>query len=142
MMDKERFAAIVAAYGADPGRWPERERHAAQAYARAHADECAALLAEARALDAALAAAPAHQPSDLLTARVMAAHRAGLRAGLIHGPRRAALALAACAAMGVLIGFGGARLAPVASPSDGAEEMLAAVFGGGEDPFALFGVGG
>ncbi|NWG53629.1 MAG: hypothetical protein HXY28_07925 [Hydrogenophilaceae bacterium] len=142
MMDQKRFAAIVAAYGADPRRWPDAERADAQTFAAAHAEASAPLLAQARALDQALEGAPIHAPSDLLTARVMAAHRAGLRAGLIHGPRRAALSLAACAAMGVLIGFGGARLAPVASPSDGAEEMLAAVFGGGEDPFALLGVGG
>lgn len=139
MMDRERFATIVAAYGAEPRRWPQDERAAAQAYAAAHPEECAALLSEARELDAALAAAPVRQPSDLLAARVLTAHRASVRGGLLQGPRRAALALAACAVMGVLVGYGGARLAPAEPTADSAEEMIAAVFGGGEDIFALVG---
>lgn len=141
MMDKDRFSAIVAAYGAEPRRWPQDERAAAQAYADAHAEECAALLAQAHSIDAALASAPAHEPSELLAARVMQAHRAA-RARLLQSPRRTALALAACAAMGVLVGFGGAHLAPAAPSADDAEEMIAAVFGGGEDVFGLMGDGG
>ncbi|MBI1187928.1 MAG: hypothetical protein GC206_11475 [Alphaproteobacteria bacterium] len=142
MMDKERFAAIVAAYGAAPHRWPQDERAAAERYAAAHRDECAPLLAEARTLDAALADAPAPAPSDLLAARVMAAHRAASRQGWLNDPRRAALALAACAVFGVIVGFGGGRLTPATPQPDNAEAMIAAVFGGAEDAFALFGDGG
>jgi hypothetical protein len=55
-MTPERFRAIVQAYGADAHRWPDAERGAAQAWAAAHAVECAALLADADELDGWLAA--------------------------------------------------------------------------------------
>lgn len=56
-MSLERLAVIVDAYGAEPRRWPAAEREAALALA-ATAPEAAALLAEARMLDASLDALP------------------------------------------------------------------------------------
>jgi hypothetical protein len=56
-MTLERFAVIVDAYGAEPRRWPAAERESASALA-ASDPEAAALLAEARALDAGLDALP------------------------------------------------------------------------------------
>lgn len=78
-MDATRFAALLAAYGARPERWPERERPAAQALlasspaARAHHEA-------ALRLDELLDLAPAATPSADLTARVLAsAPRAATR---------------------------------------------------------------
>ena len=34
-MNAERFASLLDAYGAEPRRWPDAERDAAQAFARA-----------------------------------------------------------------------------------------------------------
>lgn len=55
-MKLTRFRAILAAYGAQPERWPEGERAAAEALARSSL-EAARALAEARALDRALISA-------------------------------------------------------------------------------------
>lgn len=75
-MTPERIRALVEAYGADPRRWPDGEREAA----RGAAD--APLLAEARALDAFLDAAPRPVISAALRDRVIAsAADAGLKAG-------------------------------------------------------------
>ncbi len=49
-ISSERFAAIVEAYGTEPGRWPAEERSAAIAYCASH-PEAQALIAEFRALD-------------------------------------------------------------------------------------------
>lgn len=49
-MRLERLKAIIEAYGAQPARWPEAERDAAQACLAAH-PQAQAWLAEARALD-------------------------------------------------------------------------------------------
>jgi len=71
-MTIERFAALLDAYGADRGRWPEVERATALALLAEDA-RARALLAEARALDEALDASPAPQVSPALRARVLAA---------------------------------------------------------------------
>lgn len=69
-MTRERFAALVDAYGAEMARWPEEERLAAYAFSRAN-PEVTALLAEADAIDALLAAATMSAP-DGLRSRVLA----------------------------------------------------------------------
>lgn len=69
-MKIERFAELVDAYGADPLRWPEAERLAAQGLA-ARDPRANALLAEAEALDALFDAAPVEAPSAALMARVL-----------------------------------------------------------------------
>ncbi len=52
-MKQGRFSAILDAYGAEPERWPERERADALALSRSSV-VAARALAQARALDAAL----------------------------------------------------------------------------------------
>jgi hypothetical protein len=71
-MTPQRFAQIVDAYGADPRRWPDVERAAAQAFAQAHPREAAAPLAAAAALDACLAADVVEPPGRALQRRIVA----------------------------------------------------------------------
>jgi|LNFM01.1.fsa_nt_gb hypothetical protein len=121
-MDKQRFDSIVAAYGADPRRWPAVERDAALAFAA----EAQPDLADARALDALLELAPAPQPaSDVLATRVL--HDA---AGVSRWRFAPAMALAACMVAGVLVGYGAGARAPA---SDGVDWVLAAAFEGPDD---------
>lgn len=119
LMDQTRFEAILAAYGADPERWPEAERAAAIAFATAHQTD----MSEARAVDALLAAAPpVAPPSDLLLARIKRSTRQNLFAPLA--------ALAACAVMGVVFGYGAGlnAPAPVANTNNELEQVLSAAF--------------
>jgi len=108
--DAARMAQILDAYGASPARWPAAERDAALAWAAAHPDA----LDEARALDAALDLNTFDTaPSDALRARVLQATPGGGENVLpfrARAPARAwnasaLAALAACAVMGVVIGF-------------------------------------
>jgi hypothetical protein len=70
-MDRARFEAIVAAYGADPRRWPEGERAAAEAFGRS--DRAAARLLDAEwALDSLLLGHRVADPSPALAARILA----------------------------------------------------------------------
>ena len=69
-MDLNRFETLVAAYGATPSRWPDEERDAAQAFARAD-PRAAALLAEADSIDALLFAHRVAEPSRTLRAMVI-----------------------------------------------------------------------
>lgn len=71
-MSLQRLAAICAAYGGDPRRWPAAERAAAQALA-ASSSEARSLIAQAAALDQALDAEPARPVPPALRARVLAA---------------------------------------------------------------------
>jgi hypothetical protein len=57
-MTAARFTAIIAAYGADPARWPADEREAAQAFAKVAPIEATPILTEARRLDAMLDGLP------------------------------------------------------------------------------------
>lgn len=77
-----RFEALVAAYGADPARWPPERRTAALTFAATEAGR--AMLERARALDAALLRFETPPPSRALEARVLAAAtgRIALRAKL------------------------------------------------------------
>ncbi|MGD9966953.1 MAG: hypothetical protein AB7T59_10560 [Hyphomonadaceae bacterium] len=126
-MDRERFDQLLEAYGADFRRWPADARGAAVAFAAQH-PETASLLEEARGLDRALDASLGDvAPSPDLTARILA--RAPRRARTFD--RRALLALAACAAFGMVLGFGGGLLAP--APIED-ESFFSMAF---EAPFAL-----
>ena len=111
-MDRARFEAIIAAYGAEPRRWPEGERAAAeQFYAENRGD-----VADAMALDAALDGLGQSYDPALLTARIMKQQR-GLRGAPAPGAR---WALAACALVGIAIGFGvGATGATAATAEPG-----------------------
>ncbi|MGE3143253.1 MAG: hypothetical protein AB7L65_08010 [Hyphomonadaceae bacterium] len=126
-MNMTRFKAILDAYGAAPRRWPEAERAAAEAFAAAH-EECAALLAEARALDGVLDAMEPHAPSELLFARVM--RKAPKPALIARAAWKPAAALAACAIFGVVLGFGGGALAP--QSADATDTMISAALQGAD----------
>ncbi len=71
-MDLERLKQIIAAYGADPDRWPAEERPAAEALLRRSSQAQACLAEEAR-LDALLDEIPAGEVSPALAARIVAA---------------------------------------------------------------------
>lgn len=113
-MNRERFEHLLEAYGADFARWPAEERDAAAAFAVAHADELTTALSEARALDAALAGAASPMPeTDLLAARIL---RARPQRRVFDA--RGALALAACAVFGVMLGYGGGLFTPLADQDE------------------------
>lgn len=71
-MTPERFQTIVAAYGADPRRWPDKERAAAEAWAELHPGEADAALAGSAGLDAWLAAHTVAPPDNVFIERVVA----------------------------------------------------------------------
>lgn len=102
-MTQERFIEILEAYGADPARWPEAEREAAEAYARAHPDLVADALAIEAELDAALGPAEV-EASALLEARIMKSMprpaTGGLPSWRIAGAVAAALLVAVSVGMG------------------------------------------
>lgn len=117
-MNRERFDALLDAFGADLRRWPADERAAAEAFATQHDEEIAGSMGAARALDGVLdGACAAEPPSSALTSRILAAAPpVRVRAQVFD--RRAGWALAACALLGVMLGFGGGLLAPVAGNDD------------------------
>ncbi|HEX7912613.1 MAG TPA: hypothetical protein VF534_31600 [Paraburkholderia sp.] len=104
-MTPERFHQIVEAYGAEPRRWPQQERAAAEAWARQHRAEADAVLAEAAGLDAWLAADRLEPPGEALRQRVLdgapVRHREAPR-------RRRWWSGAAVAGVGLLGGLAGA----------------------------------
>jgi ferric-dicitrate binding protein FerR (iron transport regulator) len=113
-MDRERFEHLLDVYGADFQRWPAEERAAGEACA-AQSAEAAAMLRDAQMLDRALRLAAEAPDTSALAARILA-----------NAPRRraafdtrAALALAACAVFGIVLGYGGGMLAPLADQDDG-----------------------
>jgi hypothetical protein len=70
-MTPERFHQIVEAYGADPRRWPQQERAAAQAWADAQRAQADAYLAVAAELDTWLAADHVAPPDAALQQRII-----------------------------------------------------------------------
>lgn len=136
-MNEARMRAILDAYGAEPARWPADERADAAAWLAAHADVVADATRDARAVDGALACdVRAQAPSDDLAARVLAAapepNVVPLRARRVGGfGVRAVAALAACALMGVVVGF-----SSVGTGDDGLAAEADAAFGAA---FALAG---
>lgn len=124
-MDRTRFEAIVAAYGAEPRRWPAEEREAAEAFHAASRID----VGEAAALDHALDAARDMPDASLLSARILKQRRA-LRGEPAPGAR---WALAACALIGVAAGFGvGAAASPI-EPAQVLGSALTAPFEATED---------
>jgi len=112
-MDKEleRFKACADAFGANPRRWPERDRPLFARLARTPAGE--AILAAAQRTDAFLDAWVPVADTQPLTERIVAAAAPGAPA------RRGCMAwfaagLAASALAGFLIGF--AQVTPGSSP--------------------------
>ena len=112
-MTRERMTAIVSAYGVASARWPEAERAAARDWAAANAEEFAALAQADAALDAALDLdARAAGDDEALVARILAARGDANVVRPQFGRGRAswmqAAALAACAVMGLALGFSNA----------------------------------
>ncbi|QGZ58539.1 hypothetical protein [Paraburkholderia acidiphila] len=71
-MTPERFHTLVAAYGADPQRWPQHERDDALEWARAHRAQADALLDEAMELDSWLARDMVAPPSRACFEQIVA----------------------------------------------------------------------
>ncbi|WP_146190657.1 hypothetical protein [Marinicauda salina] len=110
MMTEDRFAGIVAAYGADPRRWPADERAAAEAFAAAEPDVAGPVLDAAAALDVALDAAadaPDAGAHRRVGERIIAASAA-------PPPRR----IAAAAAAALILGLSGGWLASATTGPD------------------------
>lgn len=143
-MNEVRFQEIVAAYGADPSRWPEGERAAALAY-RERAGGSSELRA-AQALDALLADYLAPAGNDLeavarISRKVSAAapHSAGRPAGLAGAARpvrrqsylsygrnaAAAAGFLAAAITGLAIGFSNGTNG-VSTTADASDELIVA----------------
>lgn len=108
-MSLDRFRSIVAAYGADPERWPDAERDAAQALAGRSLDARRAL-DEARRLDRTLdRLVPPALSSDFaarLAVRLAApVERPPLLLWVILGPAWRVAATALVAVLGVYVGL-------------------------------------
>ncbi len=71
-MTPERLLELIAAFGAEPGAWPEDEREAATALLANTPDLFADALEEARSLDALLMSAPVPDPSPALAEAILA----------------------------------------------------------------------
>ena len=108
-MNRERFLAMIEAYGAEPRRWPAAERAAGVAFAEADAKAAAALRDAAR-FDGVLDESRPLAPSPALRRRVVdAAPRPRVR----RSPLRWFAPGAGLAAAGVAgVVFGASLLAP------------------------------
>ena len=141
----ERVLELIAAYGAEPGAWPEAERAAATMRIAEAPDLFAAALEEARAVDALLQAENVPKPSLALSDTILAAAPQpnsapnslfGAFAALIfpQGVRWPAGAAFASLVMGL---FGGYAYASTGVGYDQADAAYYAAFGvdSGEDWF-------
>jgi hypothetical protein len=108
----ERFQDLADAFGGDVARWPEADRAAGLAFARAEPSATAAILAEASALDRLLAASPGPAPSLALREAVIAAAPRPRRRAIDRRWVGLGASLAAASIAGVLAG---AAAAPIAA---------------------------
>lgn len=117
-MTDARVLELIAAYGADPDRWPADERD--DALARAAASPAAQqALHDARMLDQALATWSNPQPRLDAVARVLAAARTAPRHQPLRWPWFAGSGLAAAAALvGIVLLTGQPRPAPAPQAGD------------------------
>lgn len=72
IMTRDRVLDLIAAYGAEPGGWPEEDRDPARALLKANPEMFANALAEARALDAVLELERVPEPPQALAAAIIA----------------------------------------------------------------------
>ena len=136
-MTPERLLELIAAFGAEPGAWPDDERAAAKALLNASPELFADALDEARGLDAMFARMPVPEPSAALSAVILhsAPQPRSARQGrnwfadLIfpQGARWPAGAAFASLLMGV---FGGYAYASVDISYEQADAAYYAAFGG------------
>lgn len=129
MMTRARFAELAETWGADLRLWPAAERAAARALLDVSAEARLVLEREKR-LDMALdAVPPPPPPAAALAPRLGALAVREPRSlwaeitGLFGGWHMAGAALAACIAVGVLLGAA-VPVAPVAQPSTAADASL------------------
>jgi hypothetical protein len=125
-MHARRLRRLLAAYGADPGRWPGAEAPAAQALLRA-SPEALALEREARALDARLdrhlppALDPALLERTLARAAQLDQEQPPAHPGWLAWPRPVwpqLAALAGAAVLGLIVGWSDLLPAPADPPLD------------------------
>jgi hypothetical protein len=115
-MTPERFETLAQAYGGDVARWPAAEREAAALLMAERPDWAQGALAEAGALDAALAAYAPPRATAALTDRIVAGAptpRSRRRWPAWLAPAGLGAGLAAACAAGVMLG---AELAPPVHP--------------------------
>jgi len=72
-MKRDRFQALIDAYGANPSRWPARERAAAEAFA-ARDEAAKTLLADAALVDETLDRLSTEEVPARLRARILAGY--------------------------------------------------------------------
>lgn len=113
-MTETEFKNLLAAYGANPVRWPEDRRAAGELYLETNPDAPALLQAEAE-LDAALDRLTTPTPSDILEARILKAATGQVSLPLQTKPARLqywkmAASFAAMLAIGV-VGYSAYTLA-------------------------------
>ena len=141
-----RFRRLIAAYGAEPPRWPAGRRAQAEALL-AHSGKARALLAEAQALDA-LLTADAKAPAGEQFAAALIARATTLPQKRVAAPAPAsfilvwslsrlwpqAVGLAAAAVLGFVIGW--TDLLPGSSSADTIDlaDVLDAGIGDGGSP--------
>lgn len=145
-MTETRVFELIEAYGPEPVAWPDAERDAASDLLRANSDVFADAIAEARALDLALAGLEEPQPPADLAARIIASAPisreqetsapgliAWIKSQLMVGgsilPSASALA---SSAVGLIIGYGAIGTTQVADV-DYADEAVYAAFDEGYD---------
>ncbi len=138
-MTEDRLIELIESWGADPDAFPETERAAAKALLAAQPLRFAAILAEARALDAAFAQLPDILPSAALTGALIASAPKPARAGAAwrlpgFAPWAPASGFAALAA-GLFMGLMVAPTASAASDTDDVQALLEQALG--YDPAAL-----
>ncbi|MBY4712130.1 hypothetical protein [Burkholderia cepacia] len=131
-MTPERFRTIVAAYGSDARRWPDGERAAAEAWARAYPGDALAALDEAAELDAWLANDTVAPPAPALVERIVAtapAPRRTRRRGTVwwSGAAFAGVGLAGALAGAVAVSM---LMLGSVPPSSHEQSYLTTTFGG------------
>lgn len=106
-MNPSRFESLIAAYGAEPTRWPAAEREAALAFLSAHPDAGAMAEVE-RALDDALDGWKAQFPTMALRNAILAASPPFRQRPRLNWRRMwlSGAGLAAAGAAGVMVGVG------------------------------------
>jgi hypothetical protein len=141
-----RFRRLIAAYGADPARWPPGQRGRAEALL-ARSDQARALLAEAQAFDALLLTDAKPPADEQLMAAIIARATAALQERA-PSPARAvafewslsrlwpqAVGLAAAAVLGLVVGW--ADLLPGNLAGGDAIDLSDLVAGGIDDGGSL-----
>ena len=71
-MTVDRVLELIAAYGSEPGAWPEDERASAEALLHAQPDLFATALADARLIEQVLAAEDIPEPTPALADAILA----------------------------------------------------------------------